>query len=76
MRKIFWFAVGVGVTVFVVTKGKEFLHKLTPAGVTEQVSEQGKQAMHRLQTFVRDLNEAMDERETELRTELNMAPKA
>lgn len=75
MKKLFWVAVGVGITVFVITRGKDLMHKLTPAGVAEQVTEQGKNVVSRIQGFAHDFAEAMDEREAELRAELNMAPK-
>ncbi|PIF02620.1 MAG: hypothetical protein CR979_01055 [Propionibacterium sp.] len=76
MRKIFWFAIGVGVTVLVIAKGKEIVHKFTPAGVSEQVAEKGKSSLAALQDFWAEATEAMQEREAELRTELNIADKS
>ena len=75
MRRLFWFAVGVGLTVLVVTKGKEIVHRFTPAGVSEQVSEQGKNLLNSAREFLNDVTTAMNEREAELRAELNMAQK-
>lgn len=74
MRRVFWFLLGIGVAVFVITRGKELLRRLTPAGVSEQVAEKGKDAAERARSFWTVLTESMDEREAELRTELNMAP--
>ena len=33
-RRLFWFAVGVGVTAWLVVKGREYYEKFTPKGVT------------------------------------------
>ena len=72
MRNLFWLLVGVGLTVFVVLKGKELYRKLTPAGVAEQVEQQGKKAAASFGDFVGTFRAAMAEREAELRTELNI----
>ena len=72
MRNLFWLLVGVGLTVFVVVKGKELYRKLTPAGVAEQVEQQGKKAAASFGDFVGTFRAAMAEREAELRTELNI----
>ncbi|MDO4784439.1 MAG: hypothetical protein Q3997_05075 [Propionibacteriaceae bacterium] len=75
MRRLFWFALGVGLTVVVVTRGKEIMHRFTPAGVSEQVGEQAKNLLSTAREFLADMTAAMNEREAELRAELNMAPK-
>ncbi|HMQ64948.1 MAG TPA: hypothetical protein PJ992_01555 [Arachnia sp.] len=72
MRNLFWLLVGVGLTVLVVVKGKELYRKLTPAGVAEQVEQQGKKAAASFGDFVGTFRAAMAEREAELRTELNI----
>ena len=72
MRNLFWLFVGVGLTVFVVLKGKELYRRLTPAGVAEQVEQQGKKAAASFGDFVGTFRAAMAEREAELRTELNI----
>lgn len=72
MRNLFWLLVGVALTVFVVLKGKELYRKLTPAGVAEQVEQQGKKAAANLGDFVGTFRAAVAEREAELRAELNI----
>jgi hypothetical protein len=72
VRNLFWLLVGVGLTVLVVVKGKELYRKLTPAGVAEQVEQQGKKAAASFGDFVGTFRAAMAEREAELRTELNI----
>lgn len=72
MKRIFWFALGVGVAAFVVARGKALLYKVTPAGVTEQVTQTSRAARGRIAEFMTDLTTAMDEREAELREQLNM----
>ena len=53
-------------------KGKALYRKLTPAGVAEQVEQQGKKAAASFGDFVGTFRAAMAEREAELRTELNI----
>lgn len=72
MKRLFWFVLGVGAAIFVITRGKAMLRKVTPAGVSEQVTAQTQAARGRIQEFLSDLTEAMDEREAELRAQLNM----
>ena len=43
-RRLFWFAVGVGVTAWLVVKGREYYEKFTPKGVTEQVEKTARSA--------------------------------
>lgn len=75
MRRLFWVAVGVGLTVLVITKGKQIMHRVTPAGVSEQITQRGRNLMDAARDFFDEMTEAMREREEELRSELNMAPK-
>lgn len=75
MKRLFWFSLGIGAAAFAVVKGRQFLHKLTPTGMSEQVAERGKNALDGARTFWSDLTHAMDEREAELRAELKMTPK-
>lgn len=72
MSRIVWFAVGVGVTVFVVVKGKELLRKVTPAGVQEQVHARTESLQHQASDFLATFTEAMKSREDELRSELHL----
>ena len=66
-RRALWFALGVGVAVVVVWKGREWYQKLTPRGVAAQLEQAGSGLAARAGDFVRTVAEAMAEREAELR---------
>ena len=72
MRNFFWILVGAGIAVFVVLRGKELLHRLTPAGVAQQVEKRGHAAASSFGDFVATFRTAMAQREDELRRELNL----
>ena len=72
MSKLFWIIVGAGLAVFLMLRGKELLYKFTPRGVTEQVAEQGHKAAASFGDFAATFRAARDEREAELRRELNI----
>ena len=70
-RRLFWFAVGVGVTALLVVKGRELYERFTPKGVTEQVEKTARSAQARVTEFFDTLTSAMSEREAELREALS-----
>lgn len=72
MRKIFWFALGVGATAFVVVKGRQLLAKATPAGISQQVQHKAEGLGQQVSTFLSTVSAGMKEREVELRTELGL----
>lgn len=72
MKRVFWIAVGVGVTIFVVVKGKELMQMATPKGVAEQTSKLGRKLGDRVIGFMDTVQEGMAEREAELREALEM----
>ena len=71
-RRLFWFAVGVGVTAWLVVKGREYYEKFTPKGVTEQVEKTARDARGWVDDFFSTMSSAMDEREHELREALGL----
>jgi hypothetical protein len=71
-KRLFWFAVGVGVAAFVVVKGKELYHRYTPKGVAEQVDKARIDAGSWIGDFISTMGEAMDARESELREALGL----
>lgn len=75
MSRIFWILVGAGITIFLVLRGKELLHRFTPQGVQEQVAEKGQEMAVSFGDFVGTFRAAMAEREAELRHELNIPAK-
>lgn len=72
-RRLLWFAVGVGVTTWLVIKGREYYQRFTPKGVTEQVEKTAANARGWLDDFVETFTSSMDERENELREALGLA---
>lgn len=72
MRSMFFFALGVGATVFVVVKGRELARKATPAHVQESLASKAGEALDQVSQFFATVKESMDEREAELRTELGI----
>jgi len=72
-RRLFWFAVGVGVTAVLVIKGRELYERFTPKGVTEQVEKTARRTRDRIVDFFDTMTSAMDEREIELREALGLA---
>ena len=72
MRRMFWFAVGVGVAVVVVMKGREWYEKLTPRGVAARVEKARAGLVDRVSGFVATVGDAMSEREAELRDAVGM----
>ncbi|MFT4296902.1 MAG: DUF6167 family protein [Micropruina sp.] len=71
-RRLFWFAIGVGVTAWLVVKGREYYERFTPKGVTEQVEKSARNARGWVDEFVSTMSSAMDEREHELREALGL----
>ncbi len=71
-KRLFWFAVGVGLTAFVALKGRELYERFTPKGVADQVNRARSDAGHWLDDFVSTMTEAMKEREEELREALGL----
>lgn len=73
MRSRFlWFAVGVGLTVFVVAKGKKLYDQFTPAGIKQNIDKAGEEFGSRVRDFIDTFNEARQEREAELNAALNL----
>ncbi|WP_036921648.1 hypothetical protein [Propionicicella superfundia] len=72
MKKLFWVAVGVGITVLVVVKGKELLKMATPQGVADQAVKVGRSLETRIADFVDTVSENMAAREAEIREALDM----
>lgn len=75
MRRIFWLLVGAGIAVFVVLRGREFLERLTPRGVAQQVEKKGHETAASFGDFMGTFRTAMAQREAELRHELNIPAK-
>jgi hypothetical protein len=66
-KRVFWFAIGVGLAAVVVLKGKQYYQRFTPAGVADQITRTKHSATGWLEEFFETVNESMTEREAELR---------
>jgi hypothetical protein len=71
-KRLFWFAVGVGLTALVVVKGREYYDRLTPKGVAEQIEKSRTGLVDWVGDFLMTMGEAMDAREGELREALGL----
>jgi hypothetical protein len=69
-RRIFWFAIGAGVAVFVSVKIRGYLKKTSPEAVGERVANSASSVSESARGFVDRLRAGMAERETELRETL------
>ncbi len=71
-KRLFWFAIGVGITALVVVKGREYYQRYTPKGVAEQIEKSRTGLVDWVGEFVSTMGEAMDAREGELREALGL----
>lgn len=76
MKKFFWMAVGAGVTVLIVVKGKDIARRFTPQGVAEQATKLGRNLEQRVNDFFATVTENAAAREAELREALDMDTEA
>ncbi len=71
-KRLFWFAIGVGITALVVVKGREYYQRYTPKGVAEQIEKSRTGLVDWVGDFISTMGEAMDAREGELREALGL----
>ena len=71
-KRLFWFAIGVGITALVVVKGREYYQRYTPKGVAEQIEKSRTGLVDWVGEFLSTMGEAMDAREGELREALGL----
>lgn len=74
MKRLFWISVGVGATVYVMTKGRKAVKRYAPEAVVDRATEQASSFVH-LATDAAggmwsDFKSAFAEREDELRSAL------
>lgn len=72
MGKLFFFALGVGATVFVVVKGRELARKATPQAVQESFAKKVSGLVDHASQFLSNVQEGSAQREAELRDELGI----
>ena len=72
LRRLFWFAIGVGFAMFVVTKVRGYLKKASPQPLGTRVTDTATGVTDSARDFATRLRAAMVEREAELRDELGL----
>ena len=72
IRRLFWFALGAGVAVFVFVKIRESLRRASPQAVGQRVADQAAGLGASARDFTDRVRAAMAEREAEIRTELGL----
>jgi Family of unknown function (DUF6167) len=71
-RRLFWFAIGAGVAVFVIMKIREYTKKARPEAIGHRVAESASGISDSARGFVDRVRAGMVERETELRETLGL----
>jgi hypothetical protein len=71
-RRLFWFAIGAGVAIFVYIKIREYLKKAKPEAIGRRVAETANGISESARGFVDRFRAGMAEREDELRETLNI----
>ena len=71
-RRLFWFATGVGVALFVSVKVRSYIKKTSPEAIGRRVAESASGMSDSAHGFVDRLRAGMAERETELRESLGL----
>jgi hypothetical protein len=72
LGRLFWFAIGVGFAVFLVTKVRGYLKKASPQALGNRVTDAATGVTDSARDFAARVRAAMVEREAELRDELGL----
>jgi Family of unknown function (DUF6167) len=72
IRRLFWFALGAGVAIFVFVKIRDSLRRASPQAVGQRVVDQASGMGASARDFTDRVRAAMAEREAEIRTELGL----
>jgi Family of unknown function (DUF6167) len=72
LRRLFWFAIGAGVAIFVSIKIRDYLKKAKPEAIGQRVAETASGISESARDFVDRFRSGMAEREVELRDSLNL----
>ena len=71
-RRLFWFAIGAGLAIFISVKIRQYLKKASPDSIGHRVSETANGITDSARGFVDRFRSGMAEREAELREELDL----
>lgn len=66
-KRLFWFAVGIGLAALIIFKGRQYYERFTPKGVADQITRTQQGATAWLGDFFKKVTDSMAEREVELR---------
>ena len=72
IRRLFWFALGAGVAVFVFVQIRNLLRQARPQAVGQRVADQAAGLGASARDFTDRVRAAMAEREAEIRSELGL----
>jgi Family of unknown function (DUF6167) len=72
IRRVFWFALGAGVAIFVLVKIRNALRSATPQAVGQRVADQAVGLGASARDFTERVRAAMAEREAEIRSEFGL----
>jgi Family of unknown function (DUF6167) len=72
LRRLFWFALGAGVAIFVVMKIRAYLKQARPGAIGQRVADSTSGIGESARGFVDRVRAGMAERETELRETLGL----
>jgi Family of unknown function (DUF6167) len=72
IKRVFWFAVGAAVTVFVVIRVREYMKQATPQAIGSRVADSAAGITGSVRDFADRARAAMAEREAELRDTLGL----
>jgi len=70
--RVFWFAVGAGVTIYVVVKARDYIDKHSPEALVDKVQQTVVDAGSSARAFAARVRAASAEREAELRETLGL----
>ena len=71
-RRLFWFAIGAGLAVFVSVKVRGYMKKTSPEAIGRRVAESASGVSESAHGFFDRLRAGLAERETELRDSLGL----
>jgi Family of unknown function (DUF6167) len=72
IRRLFWFALGAGLAIFVFVKIRQALSRATPEAIGQRVADGAAGVGASARDFTERVRAAMAEREAELRDELGL----
>ena len=70
--RVFWFAVGAGMTIYVVVKARDYIDKHSPEALVDKAQQTVVDAGDSARAFVARVRAASAEREAELRETLGL----